>query len=55
MTEMAGKRPAGRLLPSFLMYLYSGAPMHLRSGVDNAPSALSEKVSVIATTIVLYT
>jgi hypothetical protein len=34
MTEMQEGTPRGAFLPSSLMYLYSGAPMHLCSGVD---------------------
>jgi hypothetical protein len=34
MTEMQEGAPRGAFLPSSLMYLYSGAPMHLCSGVD---------------------
>ena len=34
MTEMQEDAPRGAFLPPSLMYLYSGAPMHLCSGVD---------------------
>jgi len=38
MTEMQEGAPRGAFLPSSLMYLYSGAPMHLCPGVDMRPS-----------------
>src|SRR5260370_28206957 len=40
MTEMQEGAPRGALLRSSLMYLYSGAPMHLCSGVDSYHAAL---------------
>jgi len=40
MTEMQEGAPRGAFLPSSLMYLYSGAPMHLCSGVDREEAGL---------------
>ena len=40
MTEMQEGAPRGAFLPSSLMYLYSGAPMHLCSGVDTSTQTM---------------
>jgi hypothetical protein len=37
MTEMQEGAPRGAFLQSSVMYSYSGAPMHLCSGVDSLP------------------